>query len=207
MIDIKKVDSRQVPKIIDICSNKKYHDILYSYLQEISDWDEVKGHPRYLSKKAINYSNIATVLGLSRQTVSAKFKNLVGMGLIKEKAGDKDYYELELLPDEVAALIPHKTLKLLVDTLSENAVSSYIYLLRKYLKENCHPYQFTLGEIKRQIGICATTRSNDDIITNILFVLQKIGLIRYHLTTVTENNDIKTIYQLDYITNYIETQC
>lgn len=70
------------------------------------------------------------------------------------------------------------------------------------------PFTFTLNEAKLHIGICATTRSNDDVITNILFVLQKIGLIKYSLTTFQQNNveykDVKTIYQIDFLTNYIE---
>lgn len=131
MIGLEKVETRQVPKTIEICSNKKYHDIFYSYLQEISEWDGVKGHPRYIKKKQINYSNIANVLGLSRQTVSTKFKNLQTMGLITQI--DNDTYELSILSQDVAALIPYKTLKLLVDALSENSISVYIYLLRKYL--------------------------------------------------------------------------
>ena len=52
------------------------------------------------------------------------------------------------------------------------------------------PFQFTLEQIKNHIGICSTTRSNDDIITNILFVLNKIGLIKYSLTSVKQENDI-----------------
>ena len=41
-----------------------------------------------------------------------------------------------------------------------------------------------LEQIKKHIGICSSTRSNDDIITNILFVLEKIGLIKYRLTSL-----------------------
>ena len=43
-------NSRQVPKAKDICSNKKYYDILYAYLQCISVRDEKSG-TRYFSKK------------------------------------------------------------------------------------------------------------------------------------------------------------
>ena len=67
------------------------------------------------------------------------------------------------------------------------------------------PFQFTLEQIKNHIGICSTTRSNDDIVTNILFVLEKIGLIKYSLTTMKQESDtfqnVKTIYQLDWLTN------
>ena len=78
----------------------------------------------------------------------------------------------------------------------------------RYIANNEEIFQFKLSDVKKHIGICSTTRSNDEIITNILFVLQKIGLIKYRLTTLQQENvdykDVKTIYQLDYLTNYIE---
>jgi hypothetical protein len=58
------------------------------------------------------------------------------------------------------------------------------------------------------VGLSVSARNNNDIVTNILFVLQKIGLIKYSLTTVAQDNDnfnnIKTIYQLDWMTNDIK---
>lgn len=87
-------------------------------------------------------------------------------------------------------------------------MSTYIYLLLRYYANNEKPFTFSLKEVKQYIGISVKTRSNDSVITNILYVLQKIGLIKYSLTTQTQGSeefqDIKTIYQLDYLTNYIE---
>ena len=37
-VDIKS-NSRQIPKVKEICANKKYFDILYSYLQSISKYN------------------------------------------------------------------------------------------------------------------------------------------------------------------------
>ena len=82
----------------------------------------------------------------------------------------------------MADLIPYPTLKLMTDTLSENCINVYVYLLSLYYGNGCNSVQFTLEQVKKNIGICATTRSNDDIITNILLVLEKLGLIEYHLT-------------------------
>ena len=102
------------------------------------------------------------------------------MGLIKEY--NNELYELTLLDNNLADLIPYPTLKLMTDTLSENCINVYVYLLSLYYGNGCNPVQFTLEQVKKNIGICATTRSNDDIITNILLVLKKLGLIEYHLT-------------------------
>lgn len=198
-------NSRQVPKTKEICSNKKYYDVLYSYLQCISELEE-NSKIRYFSKKEVNFTKLGEQFGLSRQTISTKFKNLKELGLIKER--DKDSYEIVILDNDLAALIPYDTLKVITDTLNENSISTYVYLLNRYYRNGQKPFQFTLEQIKNQIGICSTTRSNDNIVTNILFVLSRIGLINYSLTSVQQETDsfqnIKTIYQLDWLTNRIE---
>ena len=198
---------RQIPKTKEYCANKDYYDILYGYLQEQSQWEKNQyNNRRYVEKSIINYSQLGKKLGLSRQTVSRKFKKLIELGLVKDEQGDK--YYLTPLSSDIASLIPNPTLKLITDTLNEYSISVYVYLLVRYIANGEEYFIFKLSDIKKHIGICATTRSNDDIITNILFVLQKIGLIKYHLTTLQEDNvdykDVKTVYQLDFLTNYIE---
>ena len=200
-------DSRQIPKAREICSNKKYFDILYAYLQCISDFDK-DTCIRTFPKKDINFSKLGELFGVSRQTISVKFKNLKELGLIKDY--NKDFYELITLENDLAALVQYDTLKLITDTLSDNAISTYVFLLNQFYKAQVKGKvcQFTLEQVKTHIGICATTRSNDNIITNILFVLQKIGLIEYHLTGMSQEADsfanIKTIYQLDNLVNDIK---
>ena len=198
---------RQIPKTKEYCANKGYYDILYGYLQEQSQWEKNQyNNRRYVEKNIINYSQLGKKLGLSRQTVSKKFKNLIDLGLIKDEQGDR--YYLTPLSSDIASLIPNPTLKLITDTLNEYSISVYVYLLVRYIANGEEYFIFKLSDIKKHIGICATTRSNDDIITNILFVLQKIGLIKYHLTTLQQDNvdykDVRTVYQLDFLTNYIE---
>lgn len=198
---------RQIPKTKEYCSNKEYYDILYGYLQQQSQWEQKKNNNRrYVDKKLINFSQLGRQLGISRQTVSNKFKKLIKLGLVIDEPGDK--YYLTPLSADIASLIPNPTLKLITDTLNEYSISVYVYLLMRYIANNEEMFQFKLSDVKKHIGICSTTRSNDEIITNILFVLQKIGLIKYRLTTLQQENvdykDVKTIYQLDYLTNYIE---
>lgn len=198
---------RQIPKTKEYCANKEYYDILYGYLQQQSQWEQKKNNNRrYVNKKLINFSQLGRQLGISRQTVSNKFKKLIKLGLVIDEPGDK--YYLTPLSADIASLIPNPTLKLITDTLNEYSISVYVYLLMRYIANNEEMFQFKLSDVKKHIGICSTTRSNDEIITNILFVLQKIGLIKYRLTTLQQENvdykDVKTIYQLDYLTNYIE---
>lgn len=208
MKNLKELNNmRQIPKTKEYCANKEYYDILYGYLQQQSQWEQKKNNNRrYVDKSLINYSQLGRQLGISRQTASKKFKNLINLGLIIDEPGDK--YYLTPLSADIASLIPNPTLKLITDTLNEYSISVYVYLLMRYIANNEEIFQFKLSDVKKHIGICSTTRSNDEIITNILFVLQKIGLIKYHLTTLQQENvdykDVKTIYQLDYLTNYIE---
>lgn len=198
-------NSRQIPSTRKICADKKFYDILYAYLQCISTREDEKS-ARTFEKKEINFTKLAKIFNLSRQTVSAKFKNLKELGLIREV--DDQHYEIITLDNEIALLIPYPVLKLITDTLSENSVSVYVYLFNRYYANNDNSYQFTLEQIKKHIGICTTTRSNDEIITNILFVLQKLGLIKYSLRALKQENDnfdnIKTIYQLDWLTKDLD---
>lgn len=200
-----KDNSRQIPKTKDYCSNKKYNDMIYAYLQVISEFDDSNKN-RWFYKKDINFSRLAEKFGLTRQTVSTRFKNLKEIGLVVEKS--KDVYELKKLENNLAALIPFNTLSLLVDALSDNAISVYTYLLMQYYKNECQPFIFTLEQVKTQIGICATTRSNDNIITNILYVLEKIGLIKYRMTGMKQDNsafeNVKTVYEIEWLTNEVK---
>lgn len=100
--------------------------MIYAYLQVISEFDE-SNENRWFYKKDINFSRLAEKFGLTRQTVSTRFKNLKEIGLVVEKS--KDVYELKKLENNLAALIPFNTLSLLVDALSDNAISVYTYLL------------------------------------------------------------------------------
>ena len=204
MLEIKR-DSRQVPKTKEICADKKYYDVLYAYLQCISTYDEVNGERR-VDKKSVNFSNLAKIFNISRQTASKKFNNLIELGLVTKK--DENTFLILQLENDIASLVPYKTLKLITDTLSEHSINTYVYLLNRYYASGCRGFQFTLSQVKENIGICSTTRSNDDTITNILFVLQKIGLIKYQLTAKeqldTSFKNIKTIYELEWLTNEIK---
>ena len=44
----------------------------------------------------------------------------------------------------MADLIPYPTLKLMTDTLSENCINVYVYLLSLYYGNGCNSVQFTL---------------------------------------------------------------
>lgn len=199
-----QTNSRQVPKTKTICANKKYYDILYAYLQCVSVRDEQDGK-RYFYKKDINFSKLAEIFDLTRQTISTKFKNLTELGLVI-KMDENTYQLLELEPD-IATLIPYKTLKILTDALNQNSISTYVYLLNQYYSNGCKPFVFTIEQIKKYIGISTSTRSNDEVVSNILYILQQIGLIRYSVINQKQEADtfqnVKMVHRLDFLTNTI----
>lgn len=170
-----ETNSRQVPKSTEYTTDKKYNDLLYSYLQCNSDMSV--GGTRVVDKKIINYSKIGADLNMSRQTASKRFKSLVELGLVVLEDGK---YRLEKLDACLAALVPYKTLKLLVDAFSDYAISIYVYLLTRYIAEGERQFMTTTAQMKKFIGISTATTSNNDTITNILDVLQSTGLIEYH---------------------------
>ena len=127
-------NSRQIPKSVEYLSSPTYYDNLYGYLQAMSNWDGVVGHPRYIYKNMINYSRIGEDLGLTRQTVSKRFKSMLE-GTKQNLAYDMpplvrlngDRYELISLETHLAMLVPQETLQVLVSALNDNAISIYVY--------------------------------------------------------------------------------
>lgn len=202
-------NSRQVPKVKDYMSSAKYCDYLYGYLQAMSRWDGIIGHPRYIYKKSINFSRIAADLGKTRQTISKKFKMMMEGDqkndlppLIIDKG---DIYQLIYLEGNLAMLVPESTLKILVATLQQNTISTYVYLLNRYIANRYQSYQFTFKELKAAIGIATNSNGNNYIISSILFVLAKIGLLTYDSKVgVNQNGKIVSRQRITWMTNKID---
>lgn len=190
---------RQVPKIKDYLSMKNYCDVLYCYLQVISQYDENR-NIRYISTKDCKFTVIGRALGMSRQTVSKKFKVLVDAGLVVKF---DTRYELVNLDKTLAELVPFSTLRILTNTVKENVISTYIYLLVRYRVEEQKEFKFTLEQIKNNIGI-GTSRSTDYIVTDILLVLKKLELLNYELRNENqEDGTFKTVYWVTFMSNKI----
>lgn len=59
-----------------------------------------------------------------------------------------------------------------------------------------------MDTIKDVVGLSTKARTNNYIVTDILDVLQKLGLLRYHLVMDTEER--KTQYRISEVKNRIE---
>lgn len=178
MLKVEK-NSRQIPSVKSYTANKKYNDLIYSLLQERSYLDNVGGiNYRFVDKKDFSFVSLGQQLNLSRQKASEKFKNLIELGLLIEDPENRRY-RLQPLEKDICSLVPYETLRKINNALSHYAISIYVYLLSCYIANGEKPYMVTMMRLKNFIGISANTSSNNCIITDILDILQLIGLIKF----------------------------
>lgn len=186
-------NSRQIPKTKELMSNELYSDMLYSYLQVISYFEQETG-TRFIPKKEIKFVQIAEALNITRQTASAKFKKLLETDLLflNEKLSR---YEFKILDKTIANLIPVETLRKLVSAFNENTINIYMVILNNWYTNKKKVFNLPLNTIKTFIGLSTKTRSNNYIVTDILEILQKLNLVNYDLNHLTqEDGSTKTIY-------------
>ena len=198
-------DSRQIPKREEYTANKSYSDIVYTWLQVNSEYDK-KSKIRWIAKKDVKFTVMAEELGLTRQTVSTKFKKLLpanednkaGIGLITYN-DELKRYELVELDKNAAMLVEQTTLRVMLSSLNENAISVYVYFLNRYLANQSQSYEFTLDQVKAFIGLRVGIRTNNYIITDIIQVLQKLGLLEYKYVLQEDRSH----YTIIRVTNHI----
>jgi DNA-binding transcriptional ArsR family regulator len=198
MLKIQK-NSRQVPSVTEYIGNKKYSDLLYGYLQHISKREEDSAN-RYIEKKDINYSSIAKEIGMSRQTVSSKFKALIEMGLISYNE-ETQVYELFALDKALATLLPAQTIRVLCNTLRERSISILCYLLKLYVREGESPCILNLDMIKTFLGLSEKNNGvNNQTILDTLYILSELKLIEVHC----EECGTRLVYVLDKVNNEVK---
>ena len=79
--------------------------------------------------------------------------------------------------------------------MNENTINVYMVLINNWYINDKMGYTIYLNTIKSSIGLSTTTRSNNYIISDILEILQKLGLINYELqNTVSEGKVISTYF-------------
>lgn len=191
-----------MPKQEEYTANKAYSDIVYGWLQVHSEWDRERGI-RWVDKKTVNYSAMADQLGLTRQTVSTKFKRLLdkdGLGLVTFNT-ELNRYELVQLSADMATLIENGTLRMMISALNENTINIYIYLLNRFLANDEQSFEFTLDQCKAFIGKGVGSHSNNYIVTDILCILSKLDLLKYELIS---KSGVKTVYRVIAVNNKIE---
>ena len=170
-------NSRQMPSIEKYTADKKYNDILYGTLQEMSYAEVIDGiTARYVNKGDVAFATLGNKIGLSRQVTSTKFKNLISLGLIEYVENEKRY-KLNYLDKSISALVPFETLRKLNNSLNQNSISLFVYLLKRYIANNEKEFIATMSQMKKFIGVATNTTSNNDVINDILHILKLIGLV------------------------------
>lgn len=201
MLKIEK-NSRQIPSIEKYTANKKYNDLLYGVLQELSYSETENGMiKRYVNKSDISFQIIGDKIGLTRQTTSKRFKDLENEMKLISYDKENQRYNLSALTADISTLIPFNTLRVLNNTLSHNAISIFVYLLKRYVANNEKEYIVTMSQMKKFIGISTATTSNNEVISDILKVLQKLELIKFE-TKIGEDN--KTTIWITHVTNMLK---
>ena len=198
-------DSRQIPSDKSLTGNKKYSDLLYGYLQVVSEREEGT-NIRYIEKKNLKFTKIAADLQISRQTVASRLNNLIDMGLLKYDEVKKRY-EFITIQKDLAALLPKPTVRILCNTLRERSLSILTYLLKSYFQHGQKPFNINIDILKAQVGLSSANRgTNNEVITDTLILLKKLGFIDYKVVKEMDkiSGGFKTVYILLSVDNYID---
>ena len=197
-------DSRQIPSDKSLTGNKKYSDLLYGYLQVVSEREEGT-NIRYIEKKNLKFTKIAADLQISRQTVASRLNNLIDMGLLRYDEVKKRY-EFITIQKDLAALLPKPTVRILCNTLRERSLSILAYLLKSYFQHGQKPFNINIDVLKAQVGLSSANRgTNNEVITDTLILLKKLGFIDYKVVKEMDkvSGGFKTVYVLLSVDNYI----
>ena len=188
-------NSRQVPNSKEIIVQKDYSDILYCYLQVISKKND-KG-PRLLTTKDLNQTRLSEVLEISRPTIKKKLKHLIDLDLLIPPTEDCPFYQLRILSPDEAFLVPQETLRKMISALKERTIDVYVYLANRYYANKGVAFDFSITGLKAYCGLGCKTSNNNYVITDILEVLQKLGLIEYKKENKRgQDGQIKCVYTL-----------
>lgn len=196
-------DSRQVPSVERYTADKKYHDLMYGVLQELSYGEKTPGDEtiiRYVNKKDFSFESLGEKVGLKRVTASKYFKNLIALDLVEEDKDNKRY-KLFPLDKSIATLIPFETLRKLNNSLNHNAISIYVYMLKRYIAAGEKEFCYTRNQLKSFCGMATDTNGNDEVISDILQVLELLGLIERKYVQTEEN---KTLTYITVVRNQIK---
>lgn len=196
-------DSRQVPSVERYTADKKYHDLMYGVLQELSYGEKVPGDDtliRYVNKKDFSFESLGEKVGLKRVTASKYFKNLIALDLVEEDKDNKRY-KLFPLDKSIATLVPFETLRKLNNSLNHNAISIYVYMLKRYIAAGEKEFCYTRNQLKSFCGMATDTNGNDEVISDILQVLELLGLIERKYVQTEEN---KTLTYITVVRNQIK---
>lgn len=158
--------------------NKNFCDLLYLILLSLSDWD---GENRYVKKKNFTKGQLAKICGVSPNTMTKKFKELLSTeeGKIPFLVEEKDRY---VFTDRAAfILVPAETIEwlLIYNQIPEDTFKIYAYLANKFFFEYQEKsFGFTITELLNVLGYNTSAHNNKKIVAK-LELLYGIGMLDY----------------------------
>lgn len=162
--------------------NKNFCDLLYLILLSLSDWD---GENRYVKKKNFTKGQLAKICGVSPNTMTKKFKELLSTeeGKIPFLVEEKDRY---VFTDRTAfILVPAETIEwlLIYNQIPEDTFKIYAYLANKFFFEYQEKsFGFTITELLNVLGYNTDAHNNKKIVAK-LELLYGIGMLDYEFAT------------------------
>lgn len=201
-------NSRQIPSTKDIVANKKYCDLLYAWLQCNSERVDPVSTGRRIHKTQVKWAAIekdftrtledgTACKVMSRKSIAKYFQYLLSIDLVTLNEDD-GYYYLAVLDMHEANLIEYNTLMKLMNVLQKNSISVYAYLFNRYYANGLESFIATIRQIKEFIGISTNTTSNNAAISDTLDILQRLGLMKYHLKTLENGH---TVFEFEWVKN------
>lgn len=171
-----------------------YNDCVYAWLLLHSHYNPEESH-NYIYKEEINFSNVATMIHRSRQTVSKRFKKLIEDGIVQQCIyNGKVCYKMHYFKDFESLHGPTvcQLLCLPVDKQKEGIVKTYALLLKKKriaLREGHRSFSTSSKEILTSLGLSATHIKQYDDMRAILTILQGAGIIKFKTTVFEKRTD------------------
>lgn len=151
---------------MSITANKNFSDIIWNYLQRISDADG------RILKADYPYNRVGKELEIDRRKVSAVFKFLEDNGLV---TNEESYWRLET-PAEYEE-IDAGVVDVLEGARVEGVITEYGFLKKLWGINKGSRFVVRVSALKDRIGITNNTRSNNWRVTELLDVLRYNGLI------------------------------
>lgn len=163
-------------------------DKLYTWLLLHSSYDRKKKY-YYIYKENVVYSKIGQELHCARQTISKRFKALIGRGVLKECIhNDQESYRFQDWDD--SELIDRETLQKLISftemTATDNLIIVYVYLLSCY-NSNSEDFKTSLTKIIKNLHLAIGHSETYERVKNILSILREVGLLIYNVEDRTRN--------------------
>jgi hypothetical protein len=193
-------NSRQIPRLITYTSDKRYNDRVYGYMQLISIMN-LDG-TRYVKAKEVSDSALEKALKISRPTAKKYRVGLQELGLLGEKEDGK--FQLTLLANEYATLVPEDVLEAIVWKESRYLVSLYVYCIGRYLANNEDYFPYSLNTVKEFIGIATNTYSNSHIISDNMRILDDLGLVTFKQLDTMHEGAFTTIQTIGNVRNRLQ---